>query len=131
MERKRMKIELFMENPTDSFHQTLPSGDTLASSRLGAKTAYKPTSTHSFMHSGADGTLDLPEGKQVVKLSIRKESEGALLLNRITGRVYSIGSKALRVVEKLVAGEKPGRVAVQVGVDETAVLQVVSILKSC
>ena len=54
---KLMKIELFMENPTDSFYQPLPDRQSLACARLGAKTAYTPSSTHSFMHSGADGLL--------------------------------------------------------------------------
>ena len=125
-----MKIELFMENPTDSFYQPLQASANLVCARLGAKTAYAPTSSHSFMHSGADGTLELPDGKHEVKLSIRQEDDGALLLNRATGRIYRLDDQALCVVEKLVAGQAPMRVAGEFGVDLQVVQQAVAILKS-
>jgi len=125
-----MKIELFMENPTDSFYMAPQDTQGSGTSRLGAKTAYIPTSNHCFMHNGSDGTIELPEGKCEVKLSIRQEADGALLLNRATGRVYRLDSQALRVVESLVKGESPTRVAGNLGVEESSVQKAVTILKS-
>ena len=125
-----MKIELFMENPTDSFYLAPQDIERFGTSRLGAKTAYKPTASHCFMHNGSDGQLALPEGKCEIKLSIREEADGALLLNRATGRGYRLDSQALHVVESLVKGESPDKVAGNLGVDDNSVQQAVAIIKS-
>lgn len=125
-----MKIELFMENPTDSFYLAPEDTQRFGTSRLGAKTAYIPDANHCFMHNGADGRLELPDGSVEAKLSIREEADGALLLNRATGRVYRLDTQALHVVESLVKGEPPTRVAGHLGVDESSVQEAVAILKS-
>lgn len=130
LKEKVMKIELFMENPTDSFYLAPEDRQRFGTSRLGAKTAYIPTSNHCFMHNGADGLLDLPEGNYEVRLSIRAEADGALLLNRATGRVYRLDTQALHVVERLVKGDSPTKVARHLGVDEDNIQQAVAILKS-
>lgn len=125
-----MKIELFMENPTDSFYLNMKEAKGFGTSRLGAKTAYVPSNEHCFMHNGSDGVLELPEGNCEVKLSIRKEDEGALLLNRATGRVYRLDEQALDAVDGLVKGEAPVSIAGRLGVDENSVREAVAILKS-
>jgi hypothetical protein len=130
-QEKVMKIELFMENPTDSFYMAPRDINDFSTSRLGAKTAYKPTRNHCFMHNGSDGQMTLPEGDCEVKLSIRREEDGALLLNRSTGRVYRLDNQALNVVECLVNGETPQGVSGQLGIDENRVQEAVDILRAC
>jgi hypothetical protein len=124
-----MKIELFMENPTDSFYVASQDTCNTGTSRFGAKTAYIPSKDHCFMHNGADGRLDLPEGNSEVKLSIREEPDGALLLNRATGRVYRLDNQALDVVEQLVKGQSPMNVAGNLGVAESSVREAIAILR--
>ena len=124
-----MKIELFMENPTDSFYQPIHADQ--VTTRLGAKTAYKPTKTHSFMNNKIDGLLKLPDGQVEIKLSIRKEDNlGFLLLNRISGQVYCLDHQALNVVEKLMSGNTPAAVSKDLALTEESVYKVVDILKN-
>ncbi len=123
-----MKIELFMENPTDSFFQ--PVNADHVTTRLGAKTAYKPTKDHSFMNNKIDGRLGLPDGQVEVKVSVRKEDNlGFLLLNRISGRVYCLDSQAYNVLEQLMTGKTPSAVSQDLALTEESVYDVVDILR--